>query len=445
MSRNLCLVAAFGAWFVATPASAQAPLPLTLEDAITRAVAQAPAVADARAREAAAEATVTSREAAASPSVTATGGYLRTNHVEAFGIPRQDGTIRALFPDLPNNYRARAELDVPIYTSGRTTAAVDAARADRRAAAADAKVAEEDVRLETIRAYWQLVTARERVTVLEADLARMDAWVGDVQARRDAGLLPPNDVLSAQAQRARENVQLIQARQAAAVAEIDLARLLGIDLSQRIAVSTPVDRPIAGAAEAAAQPIDVLVARARETRGERLGLRERQAGLRSAAEAALAAARPQVAGVAAVEPSRPNARFVPRTDEWKTSWDLGVNVVWPLWDGGRARADRAALLAQSSAVGYRIDDFDARVAVDVRQRLLDLDANNAALQAAGEAVAAATEARRVVGERFNAGVATPTDVLDAQNALLQAELERTQILAALRIGEARLLRTIGAL
>ena len=77
--------------------------------------------------------------------------------------------------------------------------------------------------------------------------------------------------------------------------------------------------------------------------------------------------------------------------------------------------------------------------------LLDLDAGRASLEAAGEAVTAATEARRVIGERFNAGVATPTDVLDAQNALLQAELERTQISATLRLGEARLLRAVGGL
>jgi outer membrane protein TolC len=149
--------------------------------------------------------------------------------------------------------------------------------------------------------------------------------------------------------------------------------------------------------------------------------------------------------VAAIEPSRPNQRFVPRTEEWKTSWDLGINLTWPLWDGGRARADHAASLSQADALGHRLDDFDAQVAVEIRQRLQDLSANRAALQAAGEGVAAAEEARRVIGERFNAGVATPTDVLDAQDALLQAELERTQISAALRLDEARLLRAIGGL
>jgi outer membrane protein TolC len=273
----------------------------------------------------------------------------------------------------------------------------------------------------------------------------MDAWVGDVRARADAGFLPPNDVLSAQAQRARENVQLIQARHAARLAEIELARLVGVELGQPIEALTPVDRPIEAAAQAAALPVETLVARAREHRAERDSLLARQAASRAAGEAALAATRPQIAGLAAVEPSRPNARFVPRAPDWRTSWDLGITMTWPLFDGGRARADRSAAVAQAEAIGHRLAEFDALVAVEVRQRLLELEAGEAALVAATEATAAAAEARRVVGERFGAGVAAPTDVLDAQTTLLQTELERTQIAAGLRLAEARLLRTIGGL
>jgi outer membrane protein TolC len=49
----------------------------------------------------------------------------------------------------------------------------------------------------------------------------------------------------------------------------------------------------------------------------------------------------------------------------------------------------------------------------------------------------------VVEERFRAGVATSTEVLDAQVALLEAELERTQLNAGLRLSEARLLHVLG--
>ena len=66
----------------------------------------------------------------------------------------------------------------------------------------------------------------------------------------------------------------------------------------------------------------------------------------------------------------------------------------------------------------------------MRQRVLDVESGRAAIAASDEAVTAAAEARRVVEERFRAGVATSTDVLDAQVALLEAELERTRLAAA---------------
>jgi outer membrane protein TolC len=48
-----------------------------------------------------------------------------------------------------------------------------------------------------------------------------------------------------------------------------------------------------------------------------------------------------------------------------------------------------------------------------------------------------------VGERFNAGVAISTDVLDAEIAVLQAGLDRTRALANARLAEARLQRAVG--
>jgi outer membrane protein TolC len=48
-----------------------------------------------------------------------------------------------------------------------------------------------------------------------------------------------------------------------------------------------------------------------------------------------------------------------------------------------------------------------------------------------------------VQERFAAGVATATDLLDAQVALLQAELDRTRALAGARLANARLDRALG--
>jgi outer membrane protein TolC len=157
----------------------------------------------------------------------------------------------------------------------------------------------------------------------------------------------------------------------------------------------------------------------------------------------MATLHPQVATFAGIEPARPNSRFVPRTDRWDTSWDLGVSVTWSLWDNGRARADRAVALAQADALAHRQREFESRLDVEVAQRLLDLESGRAAVEASSEAVAAAVEVHRVMRERYDAGVATSTEVLDAHVAWLDASLERTRLLAALRVAESRLQRTLG--
>jgi outer membrane protein TolC len=443
MRRPLVIHAALVLAMVAAPARAQSPLILTIEDALQRALADRARIAEAGAREAAADAAVAAREALSGPALSVTTGVLRTNHVDEFGIPQAGGGTRIIFPDLPNNYRARAELTVPLYTGGRVDALVRIAEADRRAAAADRRATEADVAFDVRRAYWALVLARESVAVLERALARSDAMVAAVGARVDVGLLPPNDRLSAQAQRARQNVRLIQARHEAGLAEAQLARAIGADPGQAIATVTPVTAATPGAAAVAARPAEGLAAEARAARPERLALEARRAALDEAVAAAAAAARPQVAAVAAIEPARPNPRFVPRVDQWNTSWDLGVQASWTLWDGGRARADRAGAVAQADAARHRLADLDAAIALEIRQRLLDRASADAALAACAEGVTAATENRRVVDERFAAGVADSTDALDAEVTLSEAELECTRLAASVRLAEAALVRAVG--
>jgi len=80
---------------------------------------------------------------------------------------------------------------------------------------------------------------------------------------------------------------------------------------------------------------------------------------------------------------------------------------------------------------------------EVGQRRLDVQAARESIRAARDEVTSAAEARRVVAERFKAGLVTSTEVLDAQQALLLAEFDRTRALANARLAEARLDRALG--
>jgi len=247
-TRSLRSTLALVVVLAATPARAQDVVTLTVDDAVTRALAHAPRLAEARARERGAEAGVDARAAAGRPTFGLASSLLRTNHVDEFGIPQADGSTRVIFPDIPTNYRVRAELAVPLYTGGRIDALVGAARADRRAAEAERRAAAADVQLETVAAYWTLALARDRVGVLERTLERADAVVSDVSARVDVGLVPPNERLSAEARRAMRRVALVRARNAAAVAEAQVGRLVGLEPGTAVNLTTPVTAADAGAA-----------------------------------------------------------------------------------------------------------------------------------------------------------------------------------------------------
>jgi outer membrane protein len=416
----------------------QAAQELTLDDAIARGVANSMRIAEMQSRKQAADATVAQREADRLPIVALQGGYTRTNHVEQFTLVQIGQGVRVLYPDAPNNYLSRLDLQWPIYTAGRTDALERAARAESDAAGADLEAARADLRLEITRAFWALVTARDAEQVLSRTLLAVEAHVRDLRNRLGQGLIPPNEVLTAEAQHSQERLLAIEAANTRAIAEADLRRLMGMEGATPLTPKAILDQPVPPAANP-----DELVGRGRTLRPERRALSERVEAADARIDAAGASARPQVAVTGGYDYARPNPHIFPRADQWDDSWDLSVNVSWNIWDGGRTRSAKAEATASAGAARSRAADFDRQLEFEIRERQLELDSSRAAIPVAAEGVRAALEARRVVGERFAGGVATSTEVLDAESDLLQAELSRTRALANARLAEARLARAVG--
>jgi len=416
----------------------QQSIQLTLDDAISRGLATSHRIAEAVARGDAADAAVGSRHAATLPQIAAQAGYTRTNHVDEFGLLTPTNQFRVIYPDVPDNYRTRLDVQWPIYTGGRLDALERAARIEATASSDEIATARADLRLEITRAYWALVTARESLRVVEQSVARIDAHVRDVRNQLASGLIPPNDVLTVEAQRSRQRMLAIQARTIADVAEAELARLVGAEPGTGIEPAFREEVPPSVSATMSA-----LVDTAKRQRPERAMLEKRVNAASARGAAAAAGMKPSVALGGGVDYARPNPRIFPREAAWKSSWDVGVNVNWPLFDGGRMRSETAEANATARALHERLADFDASLAVELRQRLSEVESSHAAIDAASDSVRSATEARRVLGERFAAGVATSTDLLDAQVVLLQAELDRTQAIANARLADARLSRALG--
>jgi outer membrane protein TolC len=414
-------------------ARAQPPLParLTLDEVLARATANSHRLGELRAREGAATAVVDQRRAADLPIVSAELGYQRTNHVTPYGFV-QNGRLLVLYPDVPDNWRTRLDLRWPIYSFGRTAALERAAVAEREASGKDLEQARADLRLETTRAFWALVTATESVRVVSESVKRVQSQLADVRARFDAGFLPPNDVLTVEANVSRQQTLLIDAENQRDAARAELARLMGVPVDADFDVDAALDPP------SSQRPMAAQLARA-----DRLALALRADAAMARVDAAKAESKPVINLAGGFDVARPNPRIFPRQDVWEDSWDIGVNLTWTIWNGGRTGASIAEASHQRDAARERLAELDSQIALEIRQRRLDAESARAQVTTADAGLRSATEARRVVAERFSAGVATSTDLLDAQVDQLEAELERTRALANVKLADARLARALG--
>ena len=332
---------------------------------------------EAQARQDGARATVQIRQAASRPTATATAGYTRTNHVDEFGFPSPDGSrVNILYPDVPDNFVTRVGAQWPIYTAGRLDALERAAAAEAGAAGADIDTARADLRFEVTRAYWAVATSREAVRVLEESVARADAQVRDARQRLDVGLVPPSDVLTFEAQRSSEELQLIEARNLLESSLIELRRLIGAAPDAPIELADPLGAAVRRRCPRR-RPDDAEVRRRWWTRLGSSGPNCARSAFASKARRPGRRRRPPAASRRSRSPAgydfaKPNPKIFPREDVWQTSWDVGFNVSWTFFDSGRTRAEVAEAAAAARAVEERQKELDTVVSADVRQRVLDL-------------------------------------------------------------------------
>lgn len=461
-------------------------LRLALSDAVTRALESSARLAGLEATNRGADAAARGARAAGLPLVELSAGYSRYSDVPGFVITLPGGRPLSIAPNIPDAWRARASVSVPLFTGGRIASTAEAARSERDATESDLEAARADLVLETTTAYWNLRLQTESASVLTEALAAYEAHLADARHRGEVGLAARSEVLAVEVERSRAELGRLQADGAAAVAEENLRRLLGV--GERIvivAVDQPGDRqtlPSAAADRSVDEPtprsaaveqppdhpaplpeaagqnrqvergeeinplaLEPLVSTALATRPERGALASRVAAAEARARAEQRARWPQLAAVAGYDYANPNRRITPAQAEWKETWDASVNLSLPLFDSGRISAATARARAQAEALKQQAIDLDQRIRLEVNLRVIERRTAEEAVAVAERAVEAARENEMVTRDRYREGVASSSDLLDAEVKSLRAALDRTDARARLLLAGTNLDRAVGRL
>ena len=111
-------------------------------------------------------------------------------------------------------------------------------------------------------------------------------------------------------------------------------------------------------------------------------------------------------------------------------WAIGPTVRWPVFSGGRVRANIQVHEARLEQSRHRLESLTLTAIEEVENALVARDLDQQRARSLATAVAAAREALALATTRYTSGLESFLSVLDAERALYTLEAELTDSEAA---------------
>lgn len=335
------------------------------------------------------------------------GDTRQLTNLEAFGFP-VSGT------GLPKVVGPFSVFDVRLFLSQSVfdLRALNEARAEghnESAARLTNKSRRDLVSLLAADMYLQVLAANARAASARAQRETAEALYTQAQDLKQSGIIAGIDVLRAQVRFSSESLRVTVAENDAQKRKLQLARMIGLPLGQEF---TPSDRfPDVATPEITLQQ---ALDRAYMERPDYLSAIERVRAAEAARRAALGEALPAVHATAdygkiGLSPST----AVP-------TYTVIGSVTVPLFQGGRTQGRLIEADADLRTRRAEVENLRADIYYDIRNAFLDMQATEEELRTTTQSRDLAGQQLTQAGDRFQAGVASNIEVVQAQEAVAVA-------------------------
>src|SRR6185436_1577600 len=394
----------------------QAPLRLSLSEAIRRALDEGTAARIATARIGEAEARALEARSVFQPQVSA--GTLTANeslNLQTFGFQPAPGEPPVVGPFNVVDAHLTVAMNVIDLAARRRWAA---ARAGVRVSEEERRRTENEVAAAVASLYVAVGRAGSRIDEIRANVDLFDKLRQVAIDQKQEGVGTRLDITRADIQLARQRQSLLVATNQRDLARLALLQAIGADLGTEVALTddwSRLDEPVPG--------LEQALAAARQERPELSLLAERLRAAGLAVEAARAEKLPTVAAQAqAVENGNRVSDLA-----WNRSFIATVNV--PLFTGRRTEARIAEARSQQEQLLLEQHDTERQVEEEVRRALLLVENARSRVELAGQNVRLAEDELEQASDRFKAGVTSSIEVDNAQTSLATARELRIDALA----------------
>ena len=310
--------------------------------------------------------------------------------------------------------QGQIEIGYQLYTGGRRGANIESFRRQVHLSKLDVERIVEDTRFDTTNAYYELQNADAQVAIAQAAVEDTSQTLRDAQLLEQAGLGTRFDVLQAEVDLANANQALTSTIAEQRIARRQLAQILSLGQQVELTASDPIEE-----AGEWALSLQESIVKAYKNRVELEQLLVQKEINEQQREIALSEIRPQISLFANYNFS--NNFFDTLNDTgYADGYAVGARLNWRFFDGGQAfaRQDEANRDIDIDETNFANQRNEIRLQVE--SAYYQLVSNKENIGTTEQAVITATESLRLARLRFQAGVGTQTDVINAQRSLTEA-------------------------
>ena len=417
---------------------------LSLSEAVARTLEKNPDLAVDAPGQSAARSELTATRAGYLPRIDFEQSYLAgDNPVFVFGTlltQRKFSAANFALPSLNNpdsvdNLQTRATLQQNIWDFGRTANRREQARLGVNLADQAHQEHQRQVLLALFGSYYATSLAGNALQTAQAALRSAESIESQAKARVDSGLAVEADLLRSRVYLYAAKQQEIEAQGQLEVARAQLNRIMGADLTAQTGETAPLSmKPISLPSE------DALLSEQKRNRPDYQNLLTELRQAELAVSARSKEKLPVLAGYTTWDMDNPSMSAF-----GGSNWAAGISLRWNLFAGGSDAAQLEAARQRLEQKKRQITAMDSAMALELRRARIQYRAAEQQVVAAQAGEAQSEEGLRILRNRYDAGLATMTDLLSAETARSAARTGMAEAIYRQRVSYAQVEYAAGIL
>jgi outer membrane protein len=338
-------------------------------------------------------------------------------------------------PSAVDNLQTRVTVQQNIWDFGRTRNRREQSQLGINLTDQSHEEHKHQVLLAVFNSYYATSLAADALETARTALRSAEAIGSQAKARVESGLAVEADLLRSRVYLAAAKQQEIQAKGQFDAAHAQLNRLMGYPLGRAIGETAPLTvKSISLPSE------DALISEQKLRRPDYQNLltelRQAELAISSRAKERL----PQVAGYTTWEADNPSLK-----EYGGNNWSAGITLRWNLFAGGSDTAMLESARQRREQKQRQIAAMESAMQLEIRIALIHYRASEQQVLAAQTVEAQSEEGLRILRNRYDADLATMTDLLSAETARSAARTNLAEALYRQRLSYAQIEYAAGIL